>query len=48
MVVGRGGLLPLGRGVGDGRRVQRPRRRLRRRRYGLDRGVGLVLIVNQS
>ena len=47
VVVCRGGLLPLGRRVGDGRRVQRARRRLRRSRYGLDRGVGLVLIISE-
>ena len=48
MVVGRGGLLPLGRGVGDGRRVQGARGRLRRGRYGRDRGVSFVLIIDQS
>ena len=38
---------PLGRRVDDPGRSQRPRRRLRRRRYALDRGVRLVLRVGK-
>ena len=45
MVVLRRRRPPLGRRVDDPGRSQRPRRRLRRRRYALDRGVRLVLRV---
>ena len=39
---------PLGRRVGDAGRAQRPRRRLRGRRYALDRGVRVVLGVGRE